>query len=183
MNGTLYTHEFLTGRLGTCFPKVPVSFRTRNQIFSSKSKEKEHGSYLTNLSILFCWLVVSSCYLQNFWNFLLEYKQQQFIIGTFGPVLCECSLCLSMLPVPSLRDASKWDIRWGFEALDNFVTALIWAADSGVTFIPSITMAEVSSQAGLLRHLFLLVDLAGKESSCFPESQRKSVKRLKGNTR
>lgn len=151
MNGTLYTHEFLTGRLGSCFPKVPISFRTRNQIFSSKSKEWEHGSYLTNLSILFCWLVVSSCYLQNFWNFFLEYKQQQFIIGTFGPVPCECCLCLSMFPVPSLRDASKWDIRWGFEALDNFVvykdncvlrslnvTALIWAADSGVTLSPRL---------------------------------------------
>ena len=59
------------------------------------------------------------------------------------------------------------------------VTALIWAADSGVTFNPSITMAEVSPRAGLLRHLFLLVDLVAKESSCFPESPRKSIQRLK----
>ena len=38
---------------GAPFSKVPVTFRARNQMFKSKYKEEERGSWLANYSILF----------------------------------------------------------------------------------------------------------------------------------
>ena len=40
-------------RPGARFSKVPVTFRARNQMFKSKYKEEERGSWLANYSILF----------------------------------------------------------------------------------------------------------------------------------
>ena len=40
-------------RPGSRFSKVPVMFRARSQIFTSKYKEEERRSWLTNCSILF----------------------------------------------------------------------------------------------------------------------------------
>ena len=40
-------------RSGARFSKGPVTFRARNQIFKSKYKEQERGSWLRNYSILF----------------------------------------------------------------------------------------------------------------------------------
>ena len=46
---------------GARFSNVPVTFRTRNQIFKSKYKEQERGSWQANYSILIHVLIVLSC--------------------------------------------------------------------------------------------------------------------------
>ena len=45
--------DVTTSRPGARFSKVPVTFRAGNQIFKSKFKEWERGSWLVDYSILF----------------------------------------------------------------------------------------------------------------------------------
>lgn len=71
------------------FSKILVTWRSRNQIFRSKSKKQKRSSSLRNQYSLFSWRIVLSYYLQNFWNFVNDNSfTGSKIMGTFEKLAC-----------------------------------------------------------------------------------------------